>query len=112
MKVNLIGLLVSAMVFVFTTGCVTFNRKSLGVSTPMVVPGTTNVVYSTVTHTDRSWSVNQLGSSVGNDGSIASFRFRLGGGTPIGNQYGYGPGPGPGSYGYYPPNHGGGGYGY
>jgi hypothetical protein len=80
MKNSFFGLLVGLVLM--TVGCVTKNNTVTKVSTPVVVPGTTNVVYQTFERTDDSWSVNQIGSSVGNDGSFARFGFSVGGGTP------------------------------
>jgi hypothetical protein len=75
-------------------GCVTRNN----VVTKSVTPGPwrTNVV----THEDKSWSINQLGSSVSHNGNLLRFRAAVGGGAPpVGGRYGYNVGPG--GYGYH-----------
>lgn len=77
-------------------GCMTKNN----VVTKSVVPGPwgTNIT----TYEDKSWSVNQLGSSVNNhrNGNLLHFRAAVGGGAPpVGGRYGYTVGPG-GGYGY------------
>jgi len=94
MKNNVLFVVVVA----FVGGCVTRNN----IVTKSVTPGPwgTNVV----THEDKSWSVNQLGSSVSHNGNLFHFRAAVGGGpvygSPIGGRYGYNVGQGGGHYGY------------
>ena len=89
--------LIVLFVVAFVGGCVTRNN----IVTKSVTPGPwgTNVV----THEDKSWSVNQLGSSVSHNGN--HFRAAVGGGSvygsPIGGRYGYNVGQGGGHYGYH-----------
>ncbi len=88
-------MVVGLFVFAFCglTGCITKNN----ITTKAVTPGPwgTNIM----THEDKSWSVNQLGSSVNHNGNLLHFRASVGGGAPlIGNRYGYHVGPG--RYGY------------
>jgi hypothetical protein len=102
-KINNIAIVLAlfALMIAFgPVGCVTKNN----ITSKSVTPGPwgTNVV----THEDKSWSVNQLGSSVNHNGNLFHFRAAVGGGAPpVGGRYGYNVGPG--GYGY-----NGGGYGH
>lgn len=94
--------LLIATVMLGPVGCMTKNN----VVTKSVIPGPwgTNIT----TYEDKSWSVNQLGSSSVNNhrnGNLLHFRAVVGGGAPVGGRYGYIVGPG--GYGY---NLGGNGY--
>lgn len=93
---NIFGLVASVLVLICTSGCITKTNVTTKGSSPRVVPGTTNVVYETFEHTDRSLRVVQPDWSGGGGGGIVRFHATVGG-APIG-QYGYGSVPG--SYGY------------
>lgn len=93
----LVGL-VAVLLVVCTTGCITKTNVTTKGSSPRFVPGTTNVVYETFEHTDRSLRVVQPEWSGDGGGNLFRFRAAIGGGTPIGNQYGY-------DGGGYPPVH-------
>lgn len=87
-------LTIIALVTLGPVGCVTKNNITSKAVTPG--PWGTNIV----THEDKSWSVNQFGSSVNHSGNLFHFRAAVGGGAPeVGGRYGYNVGPG--GYGYH-----------
>lgn len=98
-----LSVLVALVVLVLSgAGCITKSNVVTTGSSPRFVPGTTNVVYETFEHRDRTLRVVQPEWSGGGGGNIFRFRASVGGAPyqPAWVQqgpYGYG-GPG-----YHPP---------
>lgn len=97
MKSSFFGLLLVGVVLVFgCTGCITKSNITTTGSSPRFVPGTTNVVFETFSHTDKSLRVVQPEWGGGHSAGFFRFNASVGGLAPMGGQYGYGAG----SYGY------------